>query len=268
MSLDRALGAETSRDGFTTASGCNRSNSSATAAAAAAAAASREQHSWHLSQMPYIPWDWSVKSSVRFSLAQPFNVLQEGQAGGLECLCQAVTAAGAGAAGGRAIGSSYQVGVGWKGVQRAGASRRASAAGRGVHRHTNTQRGQHTRRAAGASTHTLRDDARCLLCVLSLVPICRSGFSRRSCSGSTRQRPCLQHCSQRRPAAARAQWRQRLVRRLQGETGAGLMRLRCCCVSGLSSGERRCGGRTLRSGMGTARWCICAARSVLGAWAV
>jgi hypothetical protein len=120
ISLDRAFGAENSRDGFTTASGCNRSNSSATAAAAAAAsAAAREQHSWHLSQMPYIPWDWSVKSSVRFSSAQPFNLLQEGQAGGLECLCQAVTAAGAGAAG--VVGSSYQVGVIWlSGSERAG----------------------------------------------------------------------------------------------------------------------------------------------------
>lgn len=70
MSLDRVFGADaSSRDGFTSAAAstgnCNRSNSSATAAAAAAAAAAKEQQSWHLTQMPYIPWDWSVKSSVR-----------------------------------------------------------------------------------------------------------------------------------------------------------------------------------------------------------
>jgi hypothetical protein len=110
VSLERVFGAN-SQDGFATASGCNRSNSSATAAAtaAAAAAAAKEQHSWHLTQMPYIPWDWSVKSSVRISSAQPFNVLEEGAADGLECLCQAVMAAGG--AGTSAAAASKQVGA-------------------------------------------------------------------------------------------------------------------------------------------------------------
>jgi hypothetical protein len=91
VSLDRAFGAESSRDGFHNTS--NRSDSSA-AAAAAAAAAAREQQSWHLTQMPHIPWDWSLKVSARFSSPQAFNVLQEGEGQGLGCVCQAVAAAG------------------------------------------------------------------------------------------------------------------------------------------------------------------------------
>jgi hypothetical protein len=129
MSLDRMFGADTSRDGFVRGGGAAAataaaaaqdgapaaaalSGATATGAGSAGAALARQQAAvtWHLPQLQAVPWDWSVKTSMRLSSPAPLAVLQEAQESGLQGLVHAVAAGGA--CGRQPVaGLSSQVGV-------------------------------------------------------------------------------------------------------------------------------------------------------------